>query len=105
VLTPPVGAGPAGPAAGGAAGDVTIAMRDLPATSGDEVYEAWVIGGDGVPVALGGFAVGQSGTAYFESTGLPTDPGIVLALTLEPGPGATEPGGPVVSVGTATAAG
>ena len=34
---------------------------DLPATSGDQVYEAWVIGGDGVPVPLGGFQVGADG--------------------------------------------
>jgi anti-sigma-K factor RskA len=105
VLTPQDGAGPAGVAAVSASGDVTLAMRDLPATTGDEVYETWVIGGDGVPVALGGFPVGSSGTAYFEGTGLPTDPGIVLALTLEPAPGATAPGGPVVSLGTATAPG
>jgi anti-sigma-K factor RskA len=109
VLTPQEGgagsAGPAGLAAVDAAGDVTLAMRDLPATTGTEVYEAWVIGGDGVPVALGGFAVGPTGTAYFEGSGLPADPGIVLALTLEPAPGASAPTGPVVSAGSATSAG
>ena len=29
------------------------------ADGGQQVYEAWVIGGDGVPVPLGGFTVGQ----------------------------------------------
>ncbi len=77
-------------------------MRDLAPTTGDQVYEAWVIGSDGVPVALGGFTPGSSGTAAFEAAGLPTDPGIVLALTLEPGPGATTPTMPIVSAGTAT---
>lgn len=106
VLTPTAGdGGPAGLAAVASDGSVRIAMRDLPATSGNQVYEAWVIGGDGKPVALGGFQVGPTGVAYFESTGLPTQDGIVLALTLEPGPGATAPSSDPVSVGKAVAAG
>jgi anti-sigma-K factor RskA len=97
------GGGPNGLAAVDASGKVTLAMRDLPATTGNEVYETWVIPSDGVPRALGGFTVGTDGTAYFEGTGLPTEPGMVLALTREPAPGATAPGGPVVSAGAATA--
>jgi anti-sigma-K factor RskA len=96
---------PAGLASVLSDGTVRIAMRDLPATSGNQVYEAWVIGGDGKPVPLGSFQVGQTGIAYFEGTGLPTQAGIVLALTLEPGPGATAPSSDPVSVGTAVAAG
>lgn len=99
------GNGPAGLAAVGSDGVVKLAMRDLPPTQGDQVYEAWVIGVDGKPVALGGFRVGPSGTAFFEGSGLPTEDGIVLALTLEPGPGATAPSSPPVSAGTASAAG
>ncbi len=105
VLTPTGGAGPAGLAAIASDGSVRIAMRDLPATSGNQVYEAWVIGGDGKPVPLGNFQVGPTGVAYFEGTGLPTQEGIVLALTLEPGPGAIAPSSDPVSVGTAVAAG
>lgn len=105
VLTAEGGAGPSGLAAVDAAGTVTLAMQSLPATTGDQVYEAWVIGGDGVPVPLGSFQVGSTGTASFEGDGLPTEPGIVLALTLEPGPGATTPTLPIVSAGAATAAG
>jgi anti-sigma-K factor RskA len=97
--------GPAGLAAVSSAGEVTLAMQDLEPTSGAQVYEAWVIGGDGVPVPLGSFAVGGNGTASFAASGLPAEPGIVLALTLEPGPGATTPTLPIVSAGTATAAG
>lgn len=96
---------PAGLAAVASDGTVRIAMRDLPATSGDQVYEAWVIGSDGVPKALGGFKVGTTGIAYFEGGGLPAEDGIVLALTLEPGPGATAPSSDPVSIGTAVAAG
>jgi len=95
------GGGPSGLAAISSTGDVTLAMQSLPATAGAQVYEAWVIGGDGVPVPLGSFQVGNAGTASFESTGLPAEPGVVLALTLEPGPGATTPTLPIVSAGTA----
>jgi anti-sigma-K factor RskA len=95
---------PAGLAAIASDGSVRIAMSDLPATSGNQVYQAWVIGGDGVPKALGGFQVGATGVAYFEGSGLPTQEGIVLALTLEPGPGATAPSSAPVSAGTAVAA-
>jgi anti-sigma-K factor RskA len=105
VLTPTDGQGPAGLAAVASDGSVRIAMRDLPATTGAQVYEAWVIGGDGVPRALGGFRVGSTGVAYFEGGGVPAEDGIVLALTLEPGPGATEPSSAPVSVGKAVAAG
>jgi anti-sigma-K factor RskA len=85
-------------------GKVTLAMQDLAATSGNQVYEAWVIGGDGVPVPLGSFAVGNAGTASFVASGLPTTSGVVLALTLEPGPGAQTPTLPIISKGVATEA-
>ncbi len=78
-------------------------MQDLAPTTGDQVYEAWVIGGDGTPVPLGSFKVGANGTASFAAGGLPVAPGIVLALTREPGPGATTPTLPIVSKGVATA--
>jgi anti-sigma-K factor RskA len=104
VLTAEGDGGPTGLAAVSAEGAITLAMRDLPATSGGEVYEAWVIAGDGVPVPLGDFQVDGGGTAFFTGDGLPTANGIVLALTREPGPGATTPTMPIVSLGTATAA-
>ena len=95
----------AGLAAVRANGDVVMAMRDLRPTRGDSVYEAWVIGGDGVPEPLGDFTVGDAGLAYFEAGGLPTSGGLVLALTLEPGPGATTPTMPIISKGAAVAPG
>jgi hypothetical protein len=101
-------AGEGGTGAGLAAvdtkGNVALAIRNLAPTSGTAVYEAWVIASDGVPVPLGGFAVGKDGTASFGASGLPTASGIVLALTLEPGPGAKTPTLPIVSKGVATAA-
>ncbi len=105
VLAPTDGQGPVGLAAVASDGSVRIAMRELPATTGAQVYETWVIGGDGVPRALGGFRVGATGIAYFEGGGVPAEDGIVLALTLEPGPGATAPSSSPVSVGKAVAGG
>ncbi len=100
VLTPIDGNGPAGVAAVGADGTMAVAMRDLAPTAGTEVYEVWMIGGDGVPVALGGFTVGSTGIGYFEGAGVPASAGIVLALTREPAPGATAPSSDPVSLGT-----
>lgn len=97
--------GPAGLAAVTSDGAMHIAMRDLAPTTGTEVYEAWVIVGDQPPVALGGFQVDSNGVGYLEAAGLPTDPGIVLALTREPRHGATAPSSTPVSLGTATSAG
>jgi anti-sigma-K factor RskA len=94
-----------GLAAVDAQGNLTMALRDLAPTSGSTVYEAWVIGADGVPVPLGSFQVGSAGVAYFEQSGLPATEGIVLALTREPGPGATTPTMPIISKGVAGAPG
>lgn len=104
ILSPDGGTG-SGLAAVDSDGNMALAMRDLAPTSGDKVYEAWVIGGDGVPVPLGSFQVGQPGTASFRASGLPTSNGIVLALTLEPGPGATTPTPPIIAKGVASADG
>jgi anti-sigma-K factor RskA len=91
----------AGLAAVDSNGNAALAIRNLAPTSGSSVYEAWVIASDGVPVPLGGFQVGQDGTAAFHVSGLPTTSGIVLALTLEPGPGATTPTLPIITKGVA----
>jgi hypothetical protein len=84
-------------------GAMRIAMRDLAPTTGQEVYEAWAILPDAAPVPLGGFQVGSNGVGFLEAGGLPTQSGVVLALTREPGPGATAPTSDPVSLGTTTA--
>ena len=104
ILTADGGTG-SGLAAVSATGEVTLAMQDLAPTSGDTVYEAWVIGSDNVPVPMGSFKVGSTGSASFEADGVPSTSGIVLALTLEPAPGAKTPTMPIISKGVATAAG
>ena len=96
--------GPSGLAAVTSDGVARIAMRDLAPVSGSEVYEAWVIAADGVPVALGELQLQTGGAGYLEASGLPTESGIVLALTREPRPDATAPSTAPISAGTATAA-
>ena len=104
VMSAPSGLGANGLAAVTSDGRMRIAMRDLPPTNGDEVYEAWMILPETPPAAVGGFTVGSDGSGYLETSGLPTQPGVVLALTREPRAGMTAPSGDPVSVGTTTAA-
>ena len=103
VMASPSGEGPTGFAAVAQDGSMRIAMRQLAPTTGDEVYEAWMIDGANAPVALGGFRVGADGSGYLEATGVPPQSGLVLALTREPREGMTAPSSDPVSVGTATA--
>ena len=104
VLSDPSGApGPTGLAAVAADGSVAIVMRNLPATPGTQVYEAWLIGADQVPVAIGGFTVGGSGSAAFLTTHASMGEGVVVALTLEPKEGATAPTLPIKAAGQAHA--
>ncbi len=92
-----------GIAAVGSDGAVVMAIRDLPATTGSQVYEAWVIVGKTAPLAVGGFTVDNNGSALFTTRPATTPPGAVIALTLEPRAGNTAPEGPVVAVGAASA--
>ena len=101
VLAPAEPDGPRGLAAVSSAGELTMAVQDLDPTTGNEVYEGWVIVGDAAPAPLGGFAVGDAGTGRLDSSGLPVEPGMTLALTREPEPGATTPTMPILAAGTA----
>ena len=93
---------PGGFAAVTADGSIKLAMRDLGPTTGTEVYEAWVIPADGVPKALGELALREGGVGYLEAGGLPTENGMILAITREPGPGATAPSSNPISAGKAS---
>ncbi len=104
VLAPPEsGAGPSGLAAVAADGSVALVMRDLAPTSGTQVYEAWVIAGTNAPEPIGSFRVGADGSAAFSTSNGSLGSGVTVALTLEPGPGATTPTMPIVVLGTAAA--
>ena len=95
--------GPAGLAAVAENGTVTLVMDDLAATTGAQVYEAWLIAGTGNPIPIGGFNVGADGSALFTSQHAPLGAGVTIALTLEPGPGATTPTLPIIVAGKAAA--
>jgi hypothetical protein len=101
VLAPPEGAGPTGVAAVSADGTVAIVMRDLAPTTGTQVYEAWVIAGE-TPVPIGHFTVAAGGLGTFRTDQPEASPGVIVALSLEPGPDSTTPT-TVVALGQARA--
>jgi hypothetical protein len=104
VLAPGSGtAGPSGLAVVGADGSLSLVMKDLRPTSGAQVYEAWVIAGKAAPVPIAGFTVGAGGAGSLTASHAPLGQGVTVALTLEPGPGATTPTLPIVVAGVAAA--
>ncbi len=86
-------------------GSIQLAMHDLPANGGSEVYTAWVIVGGEAPTSVGDFSVGSTGIQLFTSKPAPAPAGATIAITREPHPGNTAPAGPVVSAGVATTPG
>jgi anti-sigma-K factor RskA len=84
-------------------GSVVLAMRNLPATKGPEVYETWVIAGGGAPVPVGNFTVDANGTAAFTTRPTEAPPGAIVAVSREPQAGSTAPRGPIVSTGVGIA--
>jgi len=104
VLAPTKDGRGSGIAAVAADGSVVMALRNLPATTGTQVYEAWVIAaGNPAPVPVGGFTVGPTGTAAFTTQPVSTPPGSTIALSLEPSAGSTAPRGTIVATGISTA--
>jgi anti-sigma factor RsiW len=101
VLATKAETGPSGIAAVGADGSVAMVMHQLKPTAGAQVYEAWLIGADGSPVPIGGFTVGSGGSAWFATPHASLGEGVTVALTLEPGPGATKPTLPIIAAGKA----
>lgn len=101
VLGPGEGFASSGLAAVRADGSIVMVMRGLDPTVGSEVYEAWVIVGSDAPRPIGDFRVAAAGTASFTSGATTPTAGAVLAVTREPGPGATTPTLPIISLGTA----
>jgi anti-sigma-K factor RskA len=96
------GGAPRGIAAVGSDGSVAVAMRDLEPTAGSQVYETWLIAPGGGPVPIGSFQVAADGRASLTAHAAP-ESGATIAVTREPGPGATTPTLPIVSKGVATA--
>lgn len=105
VLAGPTAGGATGIAAVSSDGRVVVAMRNLSPTANAEVYEAWLIGSNGTPLPVGSFTVGSAGTGTLVATAIASgaEAGVVVALTREPGPGATTPTLPILASGTAQA--
>jgi len=101
VLTGAEADGPTGLAAVAPDGRVALVMRDLAPTTGTQVYETWLIAGDAAPVPIGEFKVDRSGTASFVTANANLGANVTVALSLEPGPGATTPTAPIVAEGAA----
>ena len=102
ILAPAPGQQGSGIAAVNADGSVVMAMHDLPATTGGDIYTAWAIV-DSQPTSLGDFEVGANGTSGFTSHPTTAPAGATIAVTREPNAGNTAPKGPVVSAGVVTA--
>lgn len=89
--------GPGAPSAPG-----RLVVDGLVPTAGSQVYEVWLIAGTAAPAPVGAFTVGPGGQGWF--VGLPATAAgrVTIALTREPGPGATTPTLPIVASGTPT---
>jgi len=86
------------------AGTIQLAIRGLAPTAGTQVYEAWYVPVGGAPLPIGAFTVGSAGTGTIASSWSPpagTAPNGVVAITLEPGAGATTPTKPIIASGAA----
>jgi hypothetical protein len=90
VLASPSAAGQDGLVAIGSDGQAAMVVTGLPATTGSQVYEVWVIVGTNDPKPVG--ALSQSGgLAFMSGTPGPVPAGATVALTREPGPDPTAP--------------
>jgi hypothetical protein len=97
-----VAQGPGGLAVIPQSGSGILVIEGLGATDGNQVYEAWSIAGNEAPVPIGSFGVGGDGLGWLAELSVPSGGNVVVALTKEPGPGATKPTLPIVALGTAT---
>ena len=105
ILTRRTAATGSGLAAVSASGEVTIAMQALAPTTGSQVYEAWVIAGDGGPGP--GRQLHRRQRRDRRVRGIrPADRGPARPRPdARAGPGATTPTMPIISKGVATGAG
>jgi anti-sigma-K factor RskA len=71
------------------AGELLVAAR-LPALAPDQVYQLWLIAGDGAPQSGGVFTVDASGFGVI-ALGPGAPAGVTLAVTAEPAPGSPGP--------------
>jgi hypothetical protein len=92
---------PAGVAVIPRSGSGILVIQGLSETSGRQVYEAWAIVGRSAPAPIGSFSVGRDRVGWLDALSVPPGENLVVALTLEPGPGATTPTLPIIVAGPA----
>ena len=92
---------PSGIAAVSSGGRVEFAVRGLAPTSGTQVYTAWAIGADGVPVDIGDLAIAPDGSGRLTTQTSTPPANLTVAFTLEDRSGATAPKAPILAAGKA----
>jgi hypothetical protein len=96
-LVPATGSSANGIAAIRANGHLRVGARSIAPTKNDEVYVVWLAADFAAPVPAAAFRVDSSGKGpLVEIESLPRASTLVITITLEPRPGATEPSGPPI---------
>ncbi len=98
-LVPAAGGGPSGSAVIAADGQGIVLVQGLPATTGRQVFEVWLIAaGGGAPEPAGSLSTTADGRGWLETSAGRGE--LTVAITLEPGPGATTPTLPILTSGS-----
>jgi anti-sigma-K factor RskA len=100
-MAPAVAGGPSGLAVVASAAPGRVVLSGLAPIAGSEVYEVWLIGGDGRPVPAGALHATGAGTGWLDTLAPVGEGPVTVAVTREPGPGATTPTLPILSSGAA----
>jgi anti-sigma-K factor RskA len=80
-------------------GSGRVVLSGLASTSGSQVYEVWLIGADGRPIPAGALHTTGAGDGWLDTLApVPQGP-VTVAVTREPGPGATTPTLPILTSG------
>jgi hypothetical protein len=98
-MAPAVPGGPSGVAVVGPTGSGRVVLSGLAPLEGNQVYEVWLIGGDGRPIPAGQLETTGAGTGWLETPGAVAAGPVTVAVTREPGPGATTPTPPILTSG------
>jgi Anti-sigma-K factor rskA/Putative zinc-finger len=102
ILSADAGRAPRGIAAVGSDGSVALAIRELDPTVNSQVYQVWLIAPGGTTSPVGSFQVGSNGTGSLTARATAVS-GATIAITREPGRGATAPTLPILARGVAFA--
>lgn len=77
-----------------------VVTEGLAPTQGAEVYEVWFVHAPNAPLPAGSFRVDPEGRGWLDSLPQPPNGTLTIALTREPGPGASVPTLPILAAGS-----